>query len=88
MYLARKVSLYKSRPKNSRLTQTLSVQLLENANFSQLETPKIEAVITKLLKLGKTKKIHEVGCLSNTPLAAKYHQENVTDNKDFSGAFA
>ena len=51
------------------------------------ETPIIEKAIAKLVELGLAYQIHDGEWLSKPLLAAKLHQENVTDIADFVWRF-
>ena len=54
-----------------------------NPTFGPLETPLIEKSIANIVDIGHTKQIYHVEWLSKPPLAAKSHQENITDIEDF-----
>ena len=59
----------------------------KNATFGPREQPIIEKAIAKLLELGHIKQIYEGEWLSKPLLAAKPHQENVTNIEDFVWRF-
>ena len=58
-----------------------------NATFGPRELPIIEKAIAKLLALGHIEQIFEGEWLSKPLLAAKPHQENVTNIEDFIWRF-
>ena len=58
-----------------------------NPNFGPLETPLIEKAIAKLVELTHVSPIHDGQWLSKPLLAAKPHQENVTDIANFVWRF-
>ena len=58
-----------------------------NPTFGPHETPIIEKAIAKLVELGLADQIHDGEWLSKPLLAAKPHQENVTDIADFVWRF-
>ena len=58
-----------------------------NPNFGPLETPLIEKAIAKLCELNHVGPIHDGEWLAKPLLAAKPHQENVTDIADFVWRF-
>ena len=58
-----------------------------NPNFGPLETPLLEKAIAKLIELGHIGQIHDGEWLSNPLIAAKPHQENVTDIANFVWRF-
>jgi hypothetical protein len=58
-----------------------------NPNFGPLETPLMEKAIAKLVELGHVGQIHDGEWLSKPLLAAKPHQENVTNIEDFVWRF-
>jgi len=60
----------------------------KNATFGRHELPIIEKAIAKLLELGHIEQIFEGEWLSKPLLAAKPHQENVTNIEASSGDFA
>ena len=68
---------------------TGSAQLIRcrNPSFGPHETPIIEKAIAKLIELGHVHQIHDGEWLSKPLLAAKPHQENVTDIKNFVWRF-
>ena len=59
----------------------------KNPNFGPMETPLIEKAIAKLIELGHAGQIHQGEWLSKPILAAKPHQENITDIEDFVWRF-
>ena len=59
----------------------------KNPRFGPLETPLIEKAIAKLMELGHVGQIHDGQWLSKPLLAAKPHQENVTDIANFVWRF-
>ena len=61
--------------------------MCKNPRFGPLETPIIEKAITKLVELTHVSPIHEGQWLSKPLLAAKPHQENVTDIANFVWRF-
>ena len=58
-----------------------------NPRFGPLETPLIKKAIAKLVDLGHVIPIHDGQWLSKPLLAAKPHQENVTDIENFVWRF-
>ena len=58
-----------------------------NTTFGPLETPLIKKSITKLVELGHAKQIYHGQWLSKPLLAAKPHQENITEIEDFVWRF-
>ena len=58
-----------------------------NPTFGPRETPIIEKAIAKLIELGHVTQIHDGAWLSKPLLAAKPHQENVTEIEDFVWRF-